>query len=378
MVWEFRYYETDAGGKRQRRAVTVSSSAEYASESAARKSPAVQALLLAINSERPQAAVTVPSVGALIALYEKEEIPERDSTRRSYKSYIDNYIRKRWADEPVNGLKPRPVEKWLADLGEEKDGKKGLTPKTRSHIRNLMRTIYQCAVRWEIVDRNPIQLVRVPGGSKRSKTPRVLTPAEFCLLPAQIPEPYRTMVWVAGCLGLRVSEIGALRWSDFDFDNNRLLVQRSVVHGKIADVKTEYSRDFVPLDPALIEILAEHRQRWLDSPEGWVFANPVTGRPFHQDTIQHKHIRKAGIAAGLGEGIGWHTFRHSYRSWLDDTGAPIGIQKELMRHASIQTTMNIYGKAISDSKRSANSKVVQMVLKPSKSEEKPDVAATGS
>jgi integrase len=37
-----------------------------------------------------------------------------------------------------------------------------------------------------------------------------------------------------------------------------------------------------------------------------------------------------------------------------------------MRHASIQTTMNIYGKAMTDSKRQAHSKVVEMVLKSRK------------
>jgi hypothetical protein len=40
------------------------------------------------------------------------------------------------------------------------------------------------------------------------------------------------------------------------------------------------------------------------------------------------------------------------------------VQQELMRHASIQTTMNIYGQAMSSSKREANGKVVEMVLKP--------------
>jgi integrase len=97
-----------------------------------------------------------------------------------------------------------------------------------------------------------------------------------------------------------------------------------------------------------------------------LFANPETNRPYHQDTIQQNHIREAGKEAGLGDGIGWHTFRHSYRSWLDDTGAPTTVQKELMRHASIQTTMNIYGKAMTDSKRQAHSKVVELILKPKK------------
>ncbi|HKU24654.1 MAG TPA: tyrosine-type recombinase/integrase [Candidatus Sulfotelmatobacter sp.] len=69
-------------------------------------------------------------------------------------------------------------------------------------------------------------------------------------------------------------------------------------------------------------------------------------------------------AEGKYATIGWHTFRHTYRSWLDETGAPMKVQQELMRHASIQTTMNVYGQAMSSSKREANSKVVEMVLKP--------------
>ncbi len=159
-----------------------------------------------------------------------------------------------------------------------------------------------------------------------------------------------------------------LKWCDFDFDGLTLLVQRSIVHGRIGDVKTEYSRDSVPLDPALVQALMQHKERSFSAPEGWLFANPATGKTYHQEEIQKRHIRKAGIAAKIGD-IGWHTFRHSYRSWLDETGAPITVQKELMRHASIHTTMNIYGKAMTDTKRQAHRKVVEMVLKSNKTEE---------
>jgi integrase len=72
----------------------------------------------------------------------------------------------------------------------------------------------------------------------------------------------------------------------------------------------------------------------------------------------------------------------AYRSWLDETGAPLTVQKELMRHASIQTTMNIYGKAMTDTKRQAHRKVVEMVLKSNKTEEgngkKKPIAGLGS
>jgi integrase len=358
-VWEFRYYETDSRGKRQRRSATVGTEKKFPSESAARKSQIVQALLLRINAETATGLIAPPTFGSVITRYEQEEMPERHSTKTSYKSNIDNHIRPRWSDTPVDVFKAMAVEDWLKTLQ--------LAPKTRANIRSLMHTIFDCAQRWELVERNPIKLVRVKGASKRQKTPRVLTPAQFCLLPPLIAEPYRTQVWIAGCLGLRPSEIMPLQWPDFDFPNRTLLIQRSMVHGRGDDVKTEYSRDHVPLDGALVELLLQHRQLWCSTREGWVFANPATGRPYHQDTIQQNHIREAAIKAGLGDGIGWKTFRHSYRSWMDDTGAPLGVQKELMRHASIQTTMNVYGKAMSDSKREVHSKVVEMILKPKKS-----------
>ncbi len=83
------------------------------------------------------------------------------------------------------------------------------------------------------------------------------------------------------------------------------------------DVKTEYSRDSVPLDTAVVEALLLQKERPFSTPEGRLFASPVTGKPCHQEEIQKKHIRKAGVAAGIGGDIGWHTFRHSYgRGWM--------------------------------------------------------------
>jgi hypothetical protein len=39
---------------------------------------------------------------------------------------------------------------------------------------------------------------------------------------------------------------------------------------------------------------------------------------------------------------------------------------QIMRHTFIRTTMNVHGQAMTSSKRQANSKVVEMVLKPMK------------
>ncbi len=48
--------------------------------------------------------------------------------------------------------------------------------------------------------------------------------------------------------------------------------------------------------------------------------------------------------------------------WLDQTKAPMTVQKDLMRHADIKTTMNVYGKAMAEPMREANSEVVRLVI----------------
>jgi Phage integrase family len=88
----------------------------------------------------------------------------------------------------------------------------------------------------------------------------------------------------------------------------------------------------------------------VEADEDWVFPNPATGKPYWQEEIQKRHITAAAMAGGL-IGIAWHTFRHTYRTLLDETGAPMKVQQELMRHASIQTTMNVYCQVLSDTKR---------------------------
>jgi site-specific recombinase XerD len=47
---------------------------------------------------------------------------------------------------------------------------------------------------------------------------------------------------------------------------------------------------------------------------------------------------------------------------LRSAGTDIKVQQEPLPHANIRTTMNIYTQAVSDQKRVANSKVVEMVL----------------
>jgi integrase len=231
-----------------------------------------------------------------------------------------------------------------------------------------MRVLFNCAMRWELIDvrDNPMRLVRVKDASKREREPRVLTVGEFHRLLDRLPdEPYRTMVITAMCLGLRVSELAGLQWGDFDWDGLKVTVQRAVVAGHVGRVKTKYSRKRMPLDPALAEVLLHwKRQSHFNRQGDWVFASPYqNGKlPYRPWGIQQRRIKAAGEHAGIGKGLGWHTFRHSYSTLLRHLRVDVKVQQDLLRHADIRTTLNVYTQGVPDDLREANSKVVRMVL----------------
>ena len=81
------------------------------------------------------------------------------------------------------------------------------------------------------------------------------------------------------------------------------------------------------------------------------------------DGLQYSESRLDGSSWSTGPGEHWLAYVPAHRSFLDVTGAPIGVQQKLMRHAQVSTTMDVYRNALMESKRQANSKVVQMVLR---------------
>jgi len=96
--------------------------------------------------------------------------------------------------------------------------------------------------------------------------------------------------------------------------------------------------------------------------EDWIFASPVQiGRLPYSYTGVKQEMQRAAEAAGIGH-LRTHTFRHTYRTWLDSVGTPVGVQQRLMRHADIRTTMNIYGDVVTPDMREASGKVAMLAL----------------
>ncbi len=365
-AWEWRYPDRSIEGS-PLRALRFSSE-EFPTKAAVWKH--IEGLLWKVNADAPQSVSQELSFSSLCERFiEDEQLRKlaelrsgeqrtfgtlKVSTARGYLTIIDKYLKPEFGEATVSTITAAEVDVWLKHLS--------VSLLTKAHIKALLFRLFERAMLWQILptQRNPMELVEIKGATKRRKRPIVLTPEQCMALIDSLEQPYRTMVLVAACTGLRVSEILALKWADFDFEQLSVRVTRAVVRGIVDTVKTEYSEDDLPLDAAFAAELLEWQNMCPASTGGWVFPSPRTGRPYEPGTIQQKIIRKAGQGISL-EGVGWHTFRHTYRSLLDAAGAPVGVQQKLMRHAEISTTMNVYGNALMASKRQANSAALRLL-----------------
>jgi hypothetical protein len=91
--------------------------------------------------------------------------------------------------------------------------------------------------------------------------------------------------------------------------------------------------------------------------------------------INAENPRTSPVAKEIGivGHFGWHTFRHTYATLLKGNGEDVKVVQELMRHANISVTLNVYAQAITQTKRDAQSRVVSLLL--DKNDEKPSTAA---
>jgi hypothetical protein len=65
-----------------------------------------------------------------------------------------------------------------------------------------------------------------PVGPVSERSPEQVAKVEL------LPQPYRTMMVVEQCIGLRAEYVLALKWQDIDFENLSMKLVRAVVHGR--------------------------------------------------------------------------------------------------------------------------------------------------
>jgi integrase len=296
--------------------------------------------------------VTVPrTVRELVLHYRKNELPlKATSTQAVYGSFIDTWIVPKWGASLFRSMETMQFENWLKTIPRPNG--------TKSKIKNIMSAIYTHAQRYKFCKENPIMLVRQ--SAKREREPDVLDADEINAVLAELADPCRTVVHVAACTGLRISELLALKWEDVDLRQQEIRPVRAIVDNIVGELKTEASGKPVPIDVALAEALMDWRGRCPYNQDGdYVFGSlEMKGtQPYSPDTMRAKTLKPAAARAGIEKVIGWHSFRRTYATLLHADGAAVKTTQDLLRHANSKTTMDVYAQSIPAERRAAQSKV---------------------
>jgi len=254
----------------------------------------------------------------------------RAGTVKNNESILKLYIAPNLGHIKIQELKPLHIQKLQNKL---------LKTKSTIYVFNIMRLLRQVlniAVKWEVIPSNPSLKIDLPRIGKRDY--KILTLEQLIYMLNHVDKRDRAIIGLAAFAGLRRGEIFSLQWKDIDLKQKTINLQRQYFLGKIVPLKTESSKTELPICKKLALILAEWKLA--SGAPKWVF--PGKGdKPLYPDTWVAKHFRKI-IKNNHLPSIRFHDLRHTFVSVLIGEGIPTADVQRLARHASYQTTIDIY------------------------------------
>jgi integrase len=154
-VWEFRWREAGADGKRKHRRMVIGSIAQFSDKSSVLLE--VAALRRQINLNDPRLSLQPVTVSDLVNHYRQRELAtdhtwKTHSTKITYQGYLNKWILPRWRNYTLSAINAGEVELWLRSLP--------LARATCAKIRNLMSVLFNHGIRYQVCSSNPIRLVR--------------------------------------------------------------------------------------------------------------------------------------------------------------------------------------------------------------------------
>jgi len=257
----------------------------------------------------------------------------------------------------LDKVRPMHVEGWIVGLKD-----KGLAESTIRSAYTILRAVLDTAVRDGALARNPAAVVKRP--KVTTKEAAYLTPEQVrTLLEAGKGSRYGHLFTLLVNTGLRRGEALALSWSDVDLGAKLLRVRGTLarVDGKliVTSTKTAKSKRSIPVSEATETLLKDIRTRQLKDrlkagsqwhQTGYVFTTE-DGMPC--DPRHALRALKSAATKASMEGIGLHTLRHSAATTMLTNGVPLKVVSEILGHASIVITADIYGHVSPDVSREA-------------------------
>ena len=223
-------------------------------------------------------------------------------------------------DCALTTLEPRHVDLYKTQALQKK------SPVTVNIELRSLRTIFNYALRWKLIESNPftrVQLVRVP-----ELPPVHFTRQEFQTVLGAIDQDWlKEMVTFTLLTGMRRGEVANLKWSDVD-----LTRKLAHVHSTPTFRSKWGKQRMIPLNEWIVQRLLE---RFSKNGSEYVFT--LEGTKVSESYLSHKftdYVR----AAGLKKKLHFHSLRHTFATWLVQDGVSIYEIQKLLGHSSIEMT----------------------------------------
>lgn len=214
---------------------------------------------------------------------------------------------------------------------------------TANQYCQMLKLCLDFAVEKGYISKNPIYSCAIP--QRRRVEIHPFTPDEINLLLEQSgPDWVKDGVIISYRTGMRLGEIFALKWTDINFDEQFISVQRTQSRaGQQVEIKTTKSAAGVrriDIDTKLALHLLDMKERQSPASQ-YVFASPGNpGQyriPWNISTLLRELCRKAGIPEK-----NFHVLRHTHASILFIHGKHPRTVQERLGHADIRTTLMTY------------------------------------
>jgi integrase len=280
----------------------------------------------------------------------------RDTVRqRTYEGYahmVERHIAPTLGRVKLKSLTPAHVR----GLYREKLDA-GYSPRTVQYTHTTLNKALKQAVANGLIPRNAAASVKAP--RPRREEIRPLSREQVrALFEAASDHKLEGLYILAVTSGLRQGELLALRWEDVDLEAGTLHVRRTLSEarsGRIFEAPKSAKGRQIRLTRKATEALKWHRKRQLEErmaraglwqEQGLVFPSSV-GTPLSARNLQ-RHFKAVLERAELPKSIRFHDLRHTCATLLLRQGVHAKYVQELLGHADISLTLNVYSHVLPD------------------------------
>jgi integrase len=290
--------------------------------------------------------------------YKKPNV--RASTLKMYKGHLKNHFQD-VNNIKVNRITMAKVEKFIADKQTN-----GMNLTTLRKLIVTFNQVMNYAVRHKYIDYNPVRDAERPkgqGGEEKEKI-KILTSSEInSFLDAEEDQKYRTFFLLAIFSGARQGELFGLKWTDIDWFNNQIHIQRTFNEGAWYKPKSRASNRKIDLGPAMMSSLRKWKVACSINELDLVFPNEA-GNPINHGNMLRRHFYPALETAACSK-IRFHDLRHTYASLLIEQGENIKYIQNQLGHASPMVTLSVYAHLMKSVNQEAACKLEKTIFQTS-------------